>query len=53
MTLHSDLNVMYTHVFKALDIEKVSYDEKSFRWALNEDPCASVKLAVCRARMNH
>lgn len=30
-----------------LDIPKVSYDEKSFRWALNEDPCATFKLAVC------
>lgn len=30
---------------KAMDIEKVSFDEKSFRWALNEDPCATMKLA--------
>jgi transaldolase len=31
----------------SLDIPRVSYDEKSFRWALNEDPCAVTKLAVC------
>jgi len=28
-----------------LDIPRVSYDEKTFRWALNEDPCAVNKLA--------
>lgn len=30
----------------ALDIPRVHYDEKSFRWAFNEDPCAVTKLAV-------
>jgi transaldolase len=29
---------------KAMDIKKVSFDEKSFRWALNDDPCACCKL---------
>jgi len=29
----------------SLDIPRVSYDEKSFRWAFNEDPCAVNKLA--------
>jgi transaldolase len=29
----------------SLDIPRVSFDEKSFRWALNEDPCAVYKLA--------
>jgi len=29
---------------KALDLEKISYDEKSFRYALGEDACASAKL---------
>eukprot|EP01122_Echinamoeba_exundans_P017178 TRINITY_DN896_c0_g1_i1.p1 TRINITY_DN896_c0_g1~~TRINITY_DN896_c0_g1_i1.p1 ORF type:complete len:313 (-),score=118.50 TRINITY_DN896_c0_g1_i1:76-1014(-) len=28
-----------------LDLTKVSFDEKSFRWAMNEDPCATAKLA--------
>jgi len=27
------------------DIPKVSYDEKKFRWEVNDDPCATVKLA--------
>lgn len=27
------------------NLEKVSYDEQSFRWALNEDPMATEKLA--------
>jgi transaldolase len=27
------------------EIEKVAFDEKSFRWALNEDPMATEKLA--------
>lgn len=30
---------------KAMDIEKVSFTENSFRWALNEDACATEKLA--------
>jgi transaldolase len=30
---------------KAANIERVQYDEKSFRWALNEDAMASEKLA--------
>jgi transaldolase len=30
---------------KTLDIAKVPVDEKSFRWALNEDPMATDKLA--------
>lgn len=30
----------------SLDIPRVSYDEKSFRWEFNEDPCAVTKLAV-------
>eukprot|EP01121_Diplochlamys_sp_Union-15-3_P018847 TRINITY_DN694_c0_g1_i4.p1 TRINITY_DN694_c0_g1~~TRINITY_DN694_c0_g1_i4.p1 ORF type:complete len:326 (-),score=66.70 TRINITY_DN694_c0_g1_i4:31-1008(-) len=30
---------------KKLDIPKVTFDEKSFRWEMNEDPCATVKLA--------
>lgn len=30
----------------ALDIPRVTYDEKSFRFAFNEDPCAVTKLAV-------
>jgi len=29
----------------SLDIPRVTYDEKSFRWAFNEDPCAVTKLA--------
>lgn len=29
-----------------LDIPRISYDEKSFRYAFNEDPCAVTKLAV-------
>ncbi len=28
-----------------MDIERVSFDEKSFRFALNEDACATEKLA--------
>jgi transaldolase len=27
------------------EIEKVAFDEKSFRWALNDDPMATEKLA--------
>lgn len=27
------------------DLEKVSYDEKSFRWEIGKDPCATAKLA--------
>jgi len=30
---------------KAKTIAKVTFDEKSFRWAMNEDSCATVKLA--------
>jgi transaldolase len=30
---------------KAAHIERVQYDEKSFRWALNEDAMATEKLA--------
>jgi transaldolase len=30
---------------KAKDIAKVTFDEKSFRWSMNEDPCATAKLA--------
>ena len=30
---------------KSLQIEKVAVDEKSFRWALNEDAMATDKLA--------
>ncbi|MEJ8839016.1 transaldolase [Ramlibacter sp. AN1133] len=30
---------------RAADIERVQYDEKSFRWALNEDAMATEKLA--------
>eukprot|EP01129_Flabellula_baltica_P000027 TRINITY_DN10028_c0_g1_i1.p1 TRINITY_DN10028_c0_g1~~TRINITY_DN10028_c0_g1_i1.p1 ORF type:complete len:321 (-),score=97.06 TRINITY_DN10028_c0_g1_i1:12-974(-) len=30
---------------KDMDIEKVSYDEKSFRYALGEDACGTAKLA--------
>ncbi len=26
-------------------LEKVSFDEKAFRWAMNEDPMATEKLA--------
>ena len=26
-------------------LDKVSYDEKAFRWAMNEDPMATEKLA--------
>lgn len=37
---------------KEEDIPKVSFDEKEFRWALNEDPCATVKLAVCKLKLN-
>ena len=35
------------HIFPAakLDIEKVSLDEKKFRWLLNEDQMATEKLA--------
>jgi len=30
---------------KALDLKKVSFDEKGFRWAVGADPCATAKLA--------
>ena len=30
---------------KQLDLEKVSYDEKSFRWELNEDQMSTEKLS--------
>jgi len=30
---------------KAADVPKVSYDEKSFRWEMGKDVCATVKLA--------
>lgn len=30
---------------QATDVEKVSFDEKSFRWALGEDLCGTFKLA--------
>ena len=30
----------------SLDIKKVTFDEKSFRWAMNEDPCVNYKLPV-------
>jgi len=29
---------------KAMDIPKVSFDEKSFRWEMGQDPCACTKL---------
>lgn len=29
------------------DVAKVSFDEKSFRWEMGKDQCATVKLAVC------
>ena len=35
------------------NLEKVHYDEKSFRWGLGADPCATAKLAVCTLRSNH
>ena len=28
-----------------MDIPKITYDEKKFRWDLNEDACATEKLA--------
>jgi len=30
---------------KSLDIKKVTYDEKRFRWALGQDACGTAKLA--------
>jgi len=30
---------------KSLNVAQKHYDEKAFRWALNEDPCATNKLA--------
>ncbi|RKO85672.1 hypothetical protein BDK51DRAFT_32221 [Blyttiomyces helicus] len=30
---------------KALDLKKVTFDEKAFRWGLNEDPMATEKLS--------
>jgi len=33
------------HVAKQLDLEKVSLDEKQFRWLLNEDQMATDKLS--------
>ena len=30
---------------KEMDIKKISLDEKTFRWMLNEDPMATEKLA--------
>jgi len=30
---------------KSLDIKKVHFDEKGFRWSLGTDPCATAKLA--------
>jgi len=30
---------------KSLNLPKRTFDEKAFRWALNEDPCATNKLA--------
>jgi transaldolase len=30
---------------KAMDIQPVEFDEAAFRWALNEDPMATEKLA--------
>ena len=35
----------HTHTAQRLDIEKVSLDEKSFRWLLNEDQMATEKLS--------
>ena len=32
-------------IAQGLDLEKVSLDEKQFRWLLNEDPMATEKLA--------
>lgn len=32
-------------IAKSLDIEKVSFNEKQFRWLLNEDQMATEKLA--------
>lgn len=37
---------------KALDLEKVSLDEKAFRWMLNEDAMATEKLAEGIRRFN-
>ncbi len=34
---------------KELDLQRVTYDEKSFRYALGEDACASAKLPVSTA----
>ena len=31
---------------KSLDLEKISLDEKQFRWMLNEDAMATEKLAL-------
>lgn len=30
---------------KKMDLQRVEFDEKAFRWAMNEDPCATNKLA--------
>ena len=34
---------------KDLDLQKITFDEKSFRYALGEDACASAKLPVSTA----
>ena len=39
------LKVLYIFTAAKLDIEKVSLDEKKFRWLLNEDQMATEKLA--------
>jgi len=32
------------HKASSQDIKKVTFDEKSFRWEMNEDPCVNYKL---------
>lgn len=43
----SNVFLLFPCIFTAqkLDIEKVSLDEKKFRWLLNEDQMATEKLA--------
>ena len=45
MLLLSDQRLLVSISAKKQDIEKVEFDEKSFRWELNENAMATDKLA--------
>jgi len=45
VTVPSTFPALSVQAAKAMDIQPVEFDEAAFRWALNEDPMATEKLA--------